>query len=171
MQHTNLSKSTRFKSLLAGNPDDWYLFASNAGYGFRVQLRELATKNRAGKTLLTLPTGSDVLRPTRVNSDSDQVAVVTLQGRLLVFPISELPVLSRGKGNKIIQIPSKDLTAKTDVVISVIALPEAESLKILSGKRHLTLRPSDLEHYTSNRARRGLFLPRGFKRVDGLVVD
>jgi topoisomerase-4 subunit A len=160
-----------FNAILAGEPEDWYIVASSAGYGFKLQLKDLATKNRAGKALLTLPTGAAVMHPALVSSENDQVAVVTQQGRLLIFPISELPVLARGKGNKLIQITTKDLTAKTDAVIAVVSLPEGNVLKILSGKRHLTLKRADLEHYSGNRARRGLFLPRGFQRVDGLLAE
>ncbi|MGR9072097.1 MAG: DNA topoisomerase IV subunit A [Gammaproteobacteria bacterium] len=160
-----------FISLLAGSPEDWYLIASSAGYGFRVRLKELATKNRAGKTLLALPEGAGVLKPARVYHDGDRIAVSTLQGRLLLFPALELPELARGKGNKLIQIPTKDLLAKTDAVVATAAVPEGSSLKVLSGKRFLTLKSSDLEHYAGNRARRGLFLPRGFQRVDGLAAE
>lgn len=160
-----------FTSLIAGDDNDWYLFASNAGYGFRVQLKALATKNRAGKVLLRLPKNSAVLRPAIVSSDQDQVAVVTQQGRLLVFAISELPILTRGKGNKLIQIPPKDLELKSDAVTAVVSIPSGMVLKVLSGKRHVTLKASNLEHYLGNRGHRGLFLPRGFQRVDALMVE
>ncbi len=157
-----------FTHLLAGNPDDWYVLASNAGYGFRVQLKELLSKNKAGKTLITLPDGAKVLKPARVANESDLLAAVTLQGRLLIFPVAELPALAKGKGNKLIQIPTSDLTAGKDQVVAVITLPENGQLKVLSGKRHLTLKPADIEHYSGSRANRGSALPRGFQRVDGL---
>ncbi len=160
-----------FTYLLAGNPDDWLILASDAGYGFRVQLKQLASKNKAGKTLLSLPNGSAVLAPAAIQDSADQIAVVTQQGRLLVFPVSELPILNRGKGNKLIQIPSKDLTARKDKVISTVALPEGGNLRILSGKRHLTLKVVDIQNYTGTRARRGSPLPRGFQRVDKLMIE
>jgi topoisomerase-4 subunit A len=160
-----------FTHLLAGNPDDWYVLASNAGYGFRVQLKELLSKNKAGKTLITLPDGAKVLKPARVANESDLLAAVTLQGRLLIFPVAELPALAKGKGNKLIQIPTSDLTAGKDQVVAVITLPENGQLKVLSGKRHLTLKPADIEHYSGSRANRGSALPRGFQRVDGLECE
>lgn len=160
-----------FTHLLAGNPDDWYVLASNAGYGFRVQLKELLSKNKAGKSLITLPDGAKVLKPARVGSESDRLAVATMQGRLLIFPVAELPALAKGKGNKLIQIPSSDLAAGKDQVVAVIALPENGQLKVLSGKRHLTLKPADIEHYSGSRANRGSALPRGFQRVDGLECE
>ncbi|MFI3188444.1 DNA topoisomerase IV subunit A [Crenothrix sp. D3] len=157
-----------FSHLLAGNPDDWIVLASSQGYGFRVQLKELLSKNKAGKLLITLPDGATVLKPALLSNESDSLAVVTLQGRLLIFPVAELPALTKGKGNKLIQIPPADLAAGTDAVIAVVAIMENCPLKIISGKRFVTLKSADIAHYVSNRAKRGLALPRGFQRVDGL---
>ena len=160
-----------FMYLIAGSPEDWLILASDAGYGFRVQLKELASKNKAGKTVLTLPKGSSVLIPATIQNDSDRVAVVTKQGRLLVFVLTELPILNRGKGNKLIQIPTKDLADNKDKVVSIVSLPEGHHLRVLSGKRHLTLKAADIQNYTGTRARRGSPLPRGFQRVDKLQVE
>jgi topoisomerase-4 subunit A len=160
-----------FTHLLAGNPDDWVVLASHFGYGFRVQLKELSSKNKAGKLLITLPNGAKVLKPSPVHNESDLLAVVTLQGRLLVFPVADLPALARGKGNKLIQIPPVDLAAGTDYVVAALAIPENSPLKVLSGKRFLTLKTADIEHYTSSRAKRGLHLPRGFQRAEGLECE
>ncbi|WP_349431403.1 DNA topoisomerase IV subunit A [Methylomarinum sp. Ch1-1] len=160
-----------FSHLLAGNPEDWYLMVSSAGYGFRVQLQDLYSKNKAGKALITLPSGATVIEPAPIRQDSDLLAVVTQQGRLLIFPVQELPALSKGKGNKLIQIPPKDFSSGKDAVISVIAFPFDGDLKVLSGKRHLTLKNIDIEHYSAARAKRGAALPRGFQRVDRLVYE
>ena len=160
-----------FMHLIAGSPEDWLILASNAGYGFRVQFKELASKNKAGKTVLSLPKGSSVLMPAAIQGDSDRVAVVTKQGRLLVFVVTELPILNRGKGNKLIQIPTKDLADNKDKVVSIVSLPEGHHLRVLSGKRHLTLKAADIQNYTGTRARRGSPLPRGFQRVDKLQVE
>lgn len=160
-----------FMYLLSGNPEDWYVLASHYGYGFRVQLKELSSKNKAGKLLITLPPGAKVLKPAPIYDESDLMAVVTLQGRLLIFPVADLPVLARGKGNKLIQIPSGDLLSEKDYVVAVLSIPENSSLKVVSGKRFLTLKTLDIEHYTSSRAKRGLALPRGFQRVEGLECE
>jgi topoisomerase-4 subunit A len=160
-----------FLHLLAGQPDDWYVLASHFGYGFRVQLKELLSKNKAGKLLITLPDGAKVLKPAPIHSESDLLAVVTLQGRLLIFPVAELPALAKGKGNKLIQIPSADLNAGKDYVVAAVAVPENGQLKIIAGKRQLTLKGADIEHYSGNRANRGSALPRGFQRVDGLECE
>jgi len=167
----NPPAGSSFTNLLVGNPDDWIVVASDAGYGFRVQLKELLSKNKAGKTLLTLPNGAKVLKPAAVKSDEDLLAVVTLQGRLLIFPVSELPALAKGKGNKLIQIPSADLSNGSDKVVAIIAIAAAGELKVIAGKRHIQLKGADITHYSSSRAKRGLALPRGFQRVDGLESE
>jgi len=164
----NPPAGSSFTNLLVGNPDDWIVVASDAGYGFRVQLKELLSKNKAGKTLLTLPDGAKVLKPAAVTTDDDLLAVVTLQGRLLIFPVAELPALAKGKGNKLIQIPSADLSNGSDKVVAIIAIAAAGELKVIAGKRHIQLKGTDITHYSSSRAKRGLALPRGFQRVDGL---
>jgi topoisomerase-4 subunit A len=160
-----------FISLLSGQPDDWYIMASNAGYGFRVQLKELLSKNKAGKSLITLPDNAAVVKPAPLRNESDLLAVATLQGRLLIFPILELPALPRGKGNKLIQIPSGDLTSGKDCVVAMTAIAVNGQLKVIAGKRQLTLKGPDIEHYSGSRAKRGLALPRGFQRIDGLESE
>jgi len=167
----NPPQGSMFTHLLAGNPDDWYVLASHYGYGFRVQLKELSSKNKAGKLMITLPDGAKVLKPAPIHEASDLLAVVTLQGRLLIFPVADLPALARGKGNKLIQIPTLDLTSEKDYVVAVLSMPENCALKVVSGKRFLTLKTADIEHYTGSRAKRGSALPRGFQRVDGLECD
>ena len=160
-----------FTFLLAGNPDDWYVLASHFGYGFRVQLKELLSKNKAGKLLINLSDCANVIKPAPVQNESDLLAVVTLQGRLLIFPVVDLPALARGKGNKLIQITPADLVDGKDYVVAILAIPENGPLKVVSGKRFLTLKTADIEHYTGSRAKRGLALPRGFQRVDGLASE
>ena len=160
-----------FTHIFAGQPDAWYLLVSNSGYGFRVQLKDLQSKNKAGKVAISLPSGAKALAPAAINSNSDYVAVATLQGRLLIFPVLELPALSKGKGNKLIQIKPADFNTDKDRVVAVCLISEAKELMILSGKRHLTLKTSDIEAYSASRAKRGLALPRGFQRVDSIVSN
>ena len=157
-----------FTHLLAGNPDDWYVLSTHLGYGFRVQLKELLTKNKAGKLLITIADNTKVLKPAPIVNDADLLAVATLQGRLLIFPVQELPALARGKGNKIIQMTNADLATGNDALVAAAVLPENGALKVLSGKQFLTLKTADIAQYAGNRANRGMFLPRGFRRVEGL---
>ncbi len=160
-----------FTHLLSGSPEDWYLLASSAGYGFRVQLKDLQTKNKAGKAAITLPGDAKALTPLAIENENALLAAITEQGRLLIFPITELPALAKGKGNKIIQIPPKDLASGDDELKMLAILPENAHLKIISGKRHVTLKNADIERYGANRAKRGAVLPRGFQRVDEIMVE
>jgi len=157
-----------FTHLLSGQADDWFVLVSSAGYGFRVQLKSLQSKNKAGKAVITLPAGIKALAPSAIENDSDLIVTVTLQGRLLIFPVAELPVLSKGKGVKLIQIPPVQISSGEDEVISVAVISEAGAVKVVSGKRHLTIKGRDIEAYSGNRAKRGTALPRGFQRVEGL---
>ncbi len=157
-----------FTDVFTGQPDDWVLMSSNAGYGFRVQLKELYSKNKAGKAVLTLPDKAKALTPAPIPQGYDLLAVATLQGRLLIFPAADLPELAKGKGNKLIQIPSADLTSGKDAVVAVTALSANSELKVISGKRFVTLKSMDIVQYSGNRANRGNALPRGFQKVDAL---
>jgi topoisomerase-4 subunit A len=157
-----------FQTLLAGDGTQRYLFASDAGYGFITTLSNLSSKNKAGKALLTLPEKAKVMLPAMVPKATGKVAVVTSAGHLLLFSTEDLPELSKGKGNKLIQIPTAKLKAREEFVVAIVVIREGASLKIYSGKRHLLLKPADIEVYTAARAKRGKLLPRGFHRVDRL---
>jgi topoisomerase-4 subunit A len=160
-----------FVAVLGGESTAKFLMASDAGYGFIVTLEALYAKPRAGKAILTLPGGAAVLPPVQLrNTVTDRLAAATSMGHLLVFPISDLPELPRGKGNKIIHIPSARAAAREEVVAAVAVVSAGESLTIRSGKRHFTLKPADLDVYQGERGRRGKMLPRGFQRVEALDV-
>ncbi len=160
-----------FEAVMMGPGSDLYLMASDGGYGFVAPLGELEGKNKAGKAVLKLPSGAKVLPPQRVGDyDSDLIAAVSNEGRLLVFPIKELPQMARGKGNKIIGISSAKLMSREEFVVGVAVVAQGEALTLYSGKRHMTLKASDLEHYMGERGRRGNKLPRGYQRVDAVAV-
>ncbi len=165
----NPPDGAQFVDVLTGRPDDRYLLASDAGYGFVTKLENMFAKNKGGKALLNLPRGAKVLPVCPVTDvNTDCIAAVTTEGRLLVIPLSELPEMAKGKGNKIIGIPAARVLDREEYVVGIAVVPAGESLTVLSGKRHLTLRAKDLEHYAGERGRRGAKLPRGFQRVDGV---
>ena len=121
--------------------------------------------------MLALPDGARVLPPVSVPNEPDaRIAIATSTGHLLVFAAAELPELTRGKGSKLIGIPSARLKAREEVVAALCALPANASLSIHCGKRHLTLKPADLEHYRAERGRRGGLLPKGLQRVDAMQI-
>jgi topoisomerase-4 subunit A len=158
-----------FEGAMIGDASAQYLLSTDAGYGFVAALGELVSKNKAGKGVLSVPKGSKVLTPARVHEfETDRVAAATSSGKLLLLPLAELPQLAKGKGLKIIQIPPVKLKTREEYVAAIAVVPENGLLTVYAGKRHLTLKPADLEHYALGRGRRGLKLPRGLQRVDGL---
>jgi len=167
----NPPSGATFEGALMGADNQRVLLATDAGYGFVAKLEDLASKNKAGKTLLTLPEGSLVLPPQLLNDPEHALlAAVSNDGRLLVFPVTELPELARGKGNKIMNIPSARVQTREEFVVAVCVLNTNQMLTLYSGKRHITLKMSDLEHYKGERGRRGNKLPRGFQKVDKVEV-
>ena len=168
----NPPSGATFEALLTGVDADRYLFASDAGYGFIARFADLQTKNKAGKAVLSLPKGAGVLQPGSVGSadEAAMVAAVTNEGRLLVFPLTDLPELSRGKGNKIIGIPTPRAAAREELMVGAVVLVPGTVLQITAGKRHLKLKFSDLENYRGERGRRGNKLPNGFQKVVAVGV-
>jgi topoisomerase-4 subunit A len=162
----------QFIAVLGEEPDRLVLLASDAGYGFLAPLAALYAKPRAGKAVLTLPSGAKVLPPIPIADPTDaRLAVATSTGHLLVFPIAELPELPRGKGNKLIAIPAAKAAAREEYIAAMAVLPPDSGLMLHAGKRSFRLRPADLELYLGERGRRGRKLPRGFQRVDQLIAE
>lgn len=160
-----------FEGVLIGDDKQAILMASDAGYGFVTELGNLQSKNKAGKAALSLPKGSRVLPPVEIqDKENDLLVAVTNEGRMLCFPVAELPVLAKGKGNKIIGIPTGRVADRLEFVVSMAVVPAGQSLTVYAGRRHLTLKASDLEHYQGERGRRGNKLPRGFQNVDRVSV-
>ena len=161
-----------FECVLLPEDESLYVIASDAGYGFVVKGEDLQAKNKAGKALLSLPAGARVVAPRPLKSrDQDWLAAVTTEGRLLVFPVRDLPQLGKGKGNKIIGIPGDRVASREEYLTDLAVLPEGSTLVLQAGKRTLSLKSEDLEHYKGERGRRGNKLPRGFQRVDALLVE
>ncbi|HBQ39166.1 MAG TPA: DNA topoisomerase IV subunit A, partial [Halieaceae bacterium] len=169
----NPPSGATFEGLLLADEQQRFLLASDAGYGFVAVYSDLQTKNRAGKGVLSLPKGGRVLQPSPVPAENAGawVAALSNEGRLLVFPLADLPQLARGKGNKILGIPSARVQAREEFLVTVQVINETQSLVIQAGKRHLTLKFTELEHYRGERGRRGNKLPRGFQKVDGMRVE
>ena len=161
-----------FECVLLPEDEALYVAASDAGYGFVVKGEDLQAKNKAGKALLSLPAGAKVLPPRPLNDlDEDWLAAVTTEGRLLLFKVADLPQLAKGKGNKIIGIPGDRVASREEYLCDLVVCSAAATLVLQAGKRTLSLRPSDLEHYKGERGRRGNKLPRGFQRVDAILVE
>jgi topoisomerase-4 subunit A len=167
----NPPEGASFAGVMMGVPDQEYLVSSDAGYGFVVRLEDIYAKNKAGKAILKVPKGAKVCAPTKVSDyENDSVAVVTNTGRMLVFDLKELPQLSKGKGIKMLGIPSAKVTSREEFVVAVMSVPEGEGLTVYAGQRHRNLKAADLDHYRGERGRRGAKLPRGFQKVDRIEL-
>jgi topoisomerase-4 subunit A len=168
----NPPSGATFEGLVIGEPENLYLVASDAGYGFVTKLENLVSKNRAGKAVLSLPKGGKVLSPVAIrNVTQDEVVGITNEGRMLMFKIAELPELAKGKGNKIIGIPPSRVAERQEYVVAYAVINAGQALVVHSGKRFIRLTISDLEHYRGERGRRGNKLPRGFQKVDLVEVQ
>ena len=161
-----------FPGVLIGEPEERWVLASSAGYGFVVKLEDLHSRNRAGKAVLKVPEGSSVIAPVPVPAvDGALVAAVNSDGRLLTFPVSDLPELPRGKGNKIFGISSKKAASGEESLTAVAVVAPGQSLRVLCGERHMGLSFRELGDYRGERGQRGAVLPRGWRKVDGLEVE
>ena len=166
-------EGSRFVGVALGGKAQRVLVASDAGYGFIGKLEDMITKNKSGKAFLSVPSGGSAL-PLIVLPEEESgalVCAVTDQGRLLAFELEELPELSRGKGNKLLNVPSAAFKAGEERVLGVQVVSERDDLLVYAGQRHLRLKRKDLEAYVGERARRGRKLPRGFQRVEALGVE
>ncbi|NPE67411.1 DNA topoisomerase IV subunit A, partial [Dickeya dadantii] len=145
--------------------------ASDAGYGFICTFADLVARNRVGKAVLTLPDNAHVLPPLELQRDDDLLLTVTAAGRMLLFPVADLPELSKGKGNKIVSIPAAQLASGDDRILWLLAIAPHSSVTLYAGKRKYSLRPEELQKYQASRGCKGTALPRGLQRVDRIEVD
>jgi topoisomerase-4 subunit A len=168
----NLTTGDNFVHCLMASDDTQYLLVSDAGYGFICSFNDMISRNKNGKAMISLPSAAKVLIPQLIEKiDTDNCLAITTEGRMLVFPVKNLPLLSKGKGNKIINIPSARAKAREEFVTLLAIVPEGASVTLHAGRRKLTLKASDIEHYRGERGRRGNKLPRGLQRVDQVEVE
>jgi len=161
-----------FMAVLFGDPNRSILAASDAGYGFVTRIENLYTTNQKGKAFLSLPAGARPLHPLYIESlENTLLAAITNVGRMLVFPLIALPELPKGKGNKIIHIPSKKAKDREEYLTTLALIPENGTLILHAGKRHFKLTPGNLSEFMGERGRRGKKLPRGLRNVDAVSVE
>ncbi len=165
-----------FASVILGDAGDRYVLASDAGYGFVVKLEDMYVRNRAGKAVLTVPDNAKALAAVLVPENPNALIAVAAaadgqDGRLLVFPVADLPEMARGKGNKLINIPSAKAEAREELVVGVAVVVPGARLKIVCGERAMSLSYNELSEYRGERAQRGALLPKTYRRVTGLETD
>ncbi|CAH8182649.1 DNA topoisomerase IV subunit A [Vibrio aestuarianus] len=168
----NITEGSSIRQVVMGEDDQLWLVGSDAGYGFVCKGSELLSKNRSGKALVNLPENSEIMPPQAIgNLDADEILAITNQGRMLLFPIKDLPQLSKGKGNKIINIPAAKSKDREEFVSRLMSLPQGVSITLYAGKRKLGLKASDLDNFRGERGRRGGLLPRGLQRVTSIEIE
>jgi topoisomerase IV subunit A len=154
----------KFAGVMIGEPEDRWLLATDAGYGFTARLKDLLTDRRAGKTVLSVPENAQVLAPAPVPSEESLVAAVSSEGKLLVFKVSEVPEMPRGKGNKLYDIPGKRASARSELMTAVAVVAPKAALVLWSKDTQKVLEWRDLQEYLGERAQRGAVLKRGWPR-------
>jgi topoisomerase-4 subunit A len=164
----NPPDGSRFVGLIMGEPEDLWLLASDAGYGFTVRLKELITDRRAGKSVLNVPEKSIVLPPAFVASPDSLVCAVNSEGKMLAFKVSDLPEMPKGKGNKIFDIPAKKAEAREEYLTAIAVVPPNGKLMMWSGEKQKTLDWSEIKEFKGQRAQRGSVLMRGWREIDRL---
>jgi topoisomerase-4 subunit A len=158
-----------FAGVMIGEPEDLWLVASDSGYGFTVRLKETHSRNKSGKGVLRVPEGAKVLPAAPVPADPQSLAVVvSSEGKMLAFPVSDVPELPRGKGNKLFGISAKKFATREEYVAAMAVLAPDRKLVVVSGERRMTLAFGELESYRGERGQRGAVLPRGWRKVDRL---
>jgi len=162
----------QFRAVMMGTAKQRYVLASSAGYGYVGKLDDFYSRNRAGKAVLTVPKGATVVPASPVEPDEESwLAAVSSAGRVLIFPLEELPELAKGKGNKILSIPPKNVISGEEFMVSMAILVGDDVLKVHCGSRFMSLRPADQEKYIGQRGRRGAMLPKNYRKVTRLSVE
>ncbi len=159
-----------FCGAMIGDNEQKYLLASDAGYGFIATLTDLVSRNKAGKSILRVPTGGKAVVPAPVPRDKEcLIAAVSSIGRLLLFEMEDLPELAKGKGNKLINIPGPKYKNGDEKMIAAAVVPEDGHLEVYTGSRKMTIKWNDLDDYYGDRALRGTMLPKGWRKVERLA--
>jgi topoisomerase-4 subunit A len=160
-----------FAGVLLGEPDDKWLLACDAGYGFIAKLADLYGRNRSGKAVLSVPEGARALPAVPLPEASGALVVVaTNEGRLLAFPAGEVPELAKGRGNKLFNIPAARASSRAELMVATAVVIPGAKLKVICGERVMTLGYTDLKAYKGERAQRGAMLPKNYRRVTGLEL-
>lgn len=167
-----LSPQAQVKYMLTGREKELFLVSSENGYGFIIDFSDFLTKNKNGKAVINLKKGVELMPPTEVTDlENDKICAITTKGRLLIFPLNQMPRLNKGIGNKIIAIPQKEKNSSDPEKLKFLKiLPASSELILNSGKHILKLTPGNQKDYVSLRGYRGKRLPRGYQQIDSIDI-
>ncbi|HHF3778593.1 TPA: DNA topoisomerase IV subunit A [Haemophilus influenzae] len=168
----NLPTGATIEYVVMASEQQELLMASDAGYGFICKFEDLIARNKAGKALISLPENAKVLKPKTLINSTALVVAITSAGRMLIFPAQDLPVLSKGKGNKMITIPAANAKDRSELLTKLLLISDQASLEFYSGKRKIVLKPEDLQKFRAERGRKGSTLPRGLHtNLEIMVIE
>ena len=151
----NADSGVQFISSVIGVEGNKFLIMNTAGYGYISEYQNMISNKKTGRAFMKLPDNAKMLKAIPVKDNHTHIAAVSNIGKLLIFNIEELPILGKGKGNKIINIPKDKLVAGEEFMAHAQLLADDSSLKIEVGKRSVTLKPKDWSEYVLSRAKRG----------------
>ena len=151
----NADSGVQFISSVIGVEGNKFLIMNTAGYGYISEYQNMISNKKTGRAFMKLPDNAKMLKAIPVKDNHTHIAAVSNIGKLLIFNIEELPILGKGKGNKIINIPKDKLAAGEEFMAHAQLLADDSSLKIEVGKRSVTLKPKDWSEYVLSRAKRG----------------
>ncbi|EGT80074.1 DNA topoisomerase 4 subunit A [Haemophilus haemolyticus M21621] len=166
----NLPAGATIEYVVIASEQQELLMASDAGYGFICKFEDLIARNKAGKALISLPENAKVMEPKTLANATTLVVAMTSAGRMLIFPVKDLPALSKGKGNKIVTIPAANAKERSELLVKLLLISDQASLEFHSGKRKIVLKPEDLQKFRAERGRKGSTLPRGLHTNIEIVV-
>ena len=158
-----------FQGVIIGTDDQSFVISNTSGYGFISEIRNIVSTKKTGKNFIKIPHEAGLIPPILIKDHHTHLASISSLGRMLVFEINELPNLAKGKGNKIMNIPKPKFLAGEESMSHICLVGKTSSLQIHSGKRHMNLKLKDCENYISSRAKRGLMLPQGYRKVDKVI--
>jgi topoisomerase-4 subunit A len=166
----NPPDGARFTGVMMGAEESLWLLMSDAGYGFTVRFKDLITDRKAGKAVLNVPENSYAIAPALVPSEKALVCIAIVDadgenGRLLAFPVSEVPEMPKGKGNKLFNIPTQLAKERAEIVVGAAVVEPGGSLIIYNDDRSKTYSFSELKEYQGSRAQRGAVITRGWRKV------
>ena len=168
----NLPAGATIEYVVMASEQQELLMASDAGYGFICKFEDLIARNKAGKALISLPENAKVMEPKTLANATALVVAMTSAGRMLIFPVKDLPALSKGKGNKIVTIPAANAKERSELLVRLLLISDQASLEFHSGKRKIVLKPEDLQKFRAERGRKGSTLPRGLHtNVEIMVIE
>jgi topoisomerase-4 subunit A len=164
----------KFNTLLMGKDSDAYVLASSEGYGFICTLADMQSRVKAGKVTVTLSEGTSLLPPLLINNvETDSLLLISSSAYMLLIKLSDLPSLSKGKGNKLINLKKSELGIADESLsfMKIVAEHSTVSLHVDNRKKPLVLKPEDLNDYRGERAQRGKLLPKGFQLISSIEID